>query len=255
MVSFYRRDHWLTHFGVNHTLHAKLYQNRFSIFDVRTSLWCLCIRVYVYIWPRHCINVYSIFSMVKPISRYCLHSSFYYAPWCHAVIFLFTHFIICEIMEKLYFGTVHLLGQKKKEMQYSQCFSPKIYDHSVALNQSVIFGGGVTGPFFVLPLSCWFAIWLFYIKLSYVAIKEDFCKKKKKKSPLCLVFYLYYSSLLSVVIYSCRRSEGFTLHVKRMLTELTEPTLDILINSSAENRGYTHTLLHAAKSIFTLSYL
>lgn len=35
--------------------------------------------------------------------------------WCHAVIFLFTHFIICEIMEKLYFGTVHsLLGEKKK---------------------------------------------------------------------------------------------------------------------------------------------
>lgn len=116
MVSFCRRDHWLTHFGVNHTLHAKLYQNRFSIFDVQTSLWCLCICVYVYIWPRHCINVWlvqHIFYMVKPISRYCLHSSFYYAPWCHAVIFLFTHFIICEIMEKLYFGTVHLLGEKK----------------------------------------------------------------------------------------------------------------------------------------------
>lgn len=59
---------------------------------------------------------YSIFSMVKPISRYCLHSSFYYAPWCHAVIFLFTHFMICEIMEKLYFGTVHLLlGEKKRD--------------------------------------------------------------------------------------------------------------------------------------------
>lgn len=51
-------------------------------------------------------------------------------------------------MEKLYFGTVHLLGEKN-EMQYSQCFSPKIYDHSVALNQSVIFlGGGGDRAFF-----------------------------------------------------------------------------------------------------------
>lgn len=51
MVSFYRRDHWLTHFGVNHTLHAKLYQNRFSIFDVQTSLWCLCICVCIHMAP------------------------------------------------------------------------------------------------------------------------------------------------------------------------------------------------------------
>lgn len=49
-------------------------------------------------------------------------------------------------MEKLYFGTVQLLLGEKKEMQYSRCFSPEIYDHSVALNQSMFFwGGGVTG--------------------------------------------------------------------------------------------------------------
>lgn len=48
-------------------------------------------------------------------------------------------------MEKLYFGTVHLLLGEKKEMQYSRRFSPKIYDHSVALNQSMFFlVGGVT---------------------------------------------------------------------------------------------------------------
>lgn len=42
------------------------------------------------------------------------------------------------------------------------------------------------------------------------------------------------SALLSFVIYIHHQSEGFTLHVKRMLTELIGLTLDIPINSSRE---------------------
>lgn len=59
-ISFYRITHWLTHFGVNHALHTKLYEIQFSIFDVQTSLWYLCICVYGYIWPQHCIYAWLV---------------------------------------------------------------------------------------------------------------------------------------------------------------------------------------------------
>lgn len=175
-------------------------------------------------------------------------------PRCHLPV----HFIICEIMEKLYFGTVQLLLGEKKEMQYSRCFSPEIYDHSVALNQSMFFWGGRGDRHsFVLPLSCWFAIWLFYIKLSYVAIKDDFCKKKKMFALLCRLSVLF-RFLLS--FYNHRRSEGFVFHVKQMLRELIGRTLAVFINSNrGDSKWHSDTVtccwINSFSSISTLSYL
>lgn len=58
-VFFYRKTHWLTHLGVNHALN--LHEIQFSIFDVQTSLWCLCICVYEYIFTLHSAWLVKLF--------------------------------------------------------------------------------------------------------------------------------------------------------------------------------------------------
>lgn len=83
--------------------------------------------------------------------------------------------------EKAVFWYYSNIVRKKR---YSRRFVQEIYYHSVAMNLSVylyfFWGGGMTGTFFVssfvVDLPSDSISPLFYIQLSYVAIKDDFCK-------------------------------------------------------------------------------
>lgn len=94
---------------------------------------------------------------------------------------------------------------KKKKEKYSRCIVPEIYYHSVAMTVyfSSFFrrGEGLIG-IFLFFFCCWFAIWqysispLFYIRLSYVAIKDDFCNSAPLFAFLWCVFLILFCFLV-----------------------------------------------------------
>lgn len=107
-------------------------------------------------------------------------------------------------MKKLYFGTIQILLRKKKR-NIADVLSQK-YITIVLLWLSIfpLFfrrGEGLIG-IFLFFFCCWFAIWqysispLFYIRLSYVAIKDDFCKSAPLFAFLWCVFLILFCFLV-----------------------------------------------------------
>lgn len=107
-------------------------------------------------------------------------------------------------MKKLYFGTIQILLRKKKR-NIADVLSQK-YITIVLLWLSIfpLFfrrGEGLI-EIFLFFFCCWFAIWqysispLFYIRLSYVAIKDDFCNSAPLFAFLWCVFLILFCFLV-----------------------------------------------------------